>query len=267
MRSAPPVDRSEPNEPQERPRSIPSRLLSGLTYVFRTIVQLPAFVWWGFAIAILLVLMLVIDIRAARESARRGASLCKMMGLIVAQQNYLDTHGRYPAAGDTSKSQLSWRVRILPYLDEEALYKEFHLDEPWDSEHNRALIPRMPDEFCSLAAEDLPTGKTVYLAVTGPGTAFGDGKTGPTPQDLKDGSSKTVLIVEADPDQAVVWTKPDDWEFDPNEPMHGLGHLYSKGFVVGFADSQTRTIDLHESPTVVKAMMTSAGGEREPLPY
>src|SRR5687768_11208075 len=35
---------------------------------------------------------------------------------------------------------LSWRVAILPMLGEEPLYKEFHLDEPWDSPHNKPLV-------------------------------------------------------------------------------------------------------------------------------
>ena len=155
-------------------------LFRGLLYVLRTIAGLPAIFWCMFVIIAIAMVLLAGGIRSARESARRGASLCKMTQLMVGLQNYHDTRHRYPAAGDKSKSQLSWRVRILPYLAKPELYDEFHLNEPWDSEHNRALIPRMPDVYCSLATEDLPAGKTVFLAVTGPGTAFGDGKKGPT---------------------------------------------------------------------------------------
>ena len=86
----------------------------------------------------------------AEEASDRVRSMNKLRQLALASLNYMDDHQTYPAAYSTDKAGkplLSWRVQLLPYLGEEKLYKEFHLDEPWDSEHNKKLIARMPDVF------------------------------------------------------------------------------------------------------------------------
>jgi hypothetical protein len=213
----------------------------------------------SFMVVPIMVALLLPAVQAAREAARRNQSLNNIKQILLGQQNYLDTRGTFPAAG--SKSGLSWRVHILPFIEEEALYKQFHLDEPWDSEHNRQLISQMPAVFENPGSE-APPGKTSYLAVTGPGTAFGDGEKGPTPRDISDGLRNTILIVEANPDQAVEWTKPDDWKFDPNNPMQGLGKSRPFGFLAGFGDAHTEFINADTDPEVVKALMTAAGREQ-----
>src|SRR5262249_26236289 len=80
------------------------------------------------------------------EAARRNRSAERLKQIACALQNYHDVCGQFPAVGNfkDGKALLSWRVHILPYLGEEKLYREFHLDEPWDSDHNKALIARMP---------------------------------------------------------------------------------------------------------------------------
>ena len=92
-------------------------------------------------------------------------------------QLHLGTQVAFPPAYTTDKAGkplLSWRVLILPYLEQQALFKEFHLDEPWDSEHNRTLIAKMPAIYrCPLeSAEAARQGKTRYLAPRGPSTIF-----------------------------------------------------------------------------------------------
>src|SRR5262249_20216865 len=123
---------------------------------------------------------------------------------------------------DQGKPLLSWRVQILPFLDQEELYQQFRLDEPWDSEHNKPLIDKMPNVF-SDPRFDLPPGKTVYQAVVGPGTAF-DGRQGLKPAQIIDGTSNTIGVVEVGPEHAVPWTKPVDWEFDQDHPLNGLAN-------------------------------------------
>jgi hypothetical protein len=202
--------------------------------------------------------LLLPAIQAAREAARRNASMNNMKQIVVALQNYHDTHKALPAAKNERGSQLSWRVHILPYVYEDALYSEFHLDEPWDSEHNKKLIARMPHVYESPNGV-FPDGETNYLAVTGPGTAFGDGTTGPALSDFTDGTSNTIMFVEAD--QSVIWTKPDDYQFDPNNPRQGLGGLRPLGFLATFADAHTDFIQNDIDPNVLKALMTREGRE------
>ena len=92
------------------------------------------------------------DRKDSRAEQRAAASQCaqnlRVIGL--ATHNYHDTYGHFPAAAilDTQKRPLlSWRVQLLPFLDHDDLYKEFHHDEPWDSEHNKKLIAKIPKEF------------------------------------------------------------------------------------------------------------------------
>ena len=61
------------------------------------------------------------------------------------------------------KRLLNWHVMVLPYLEQTALYQEFHQDEPWDSEHNRKLIEKMPAVFRSVGGNAKP-GTTRFLA-------------------------------------------------------------------------------------------------------
>ena len=209
----------------------------------------------------IMIALLLPAVQAAREAAYRQVSINNLHQMSHALQNHLDAKGTFPAAGGGPGSQLSWRVQILPFIEEGTLYSQFHLDEPWDSEHNRALLDKMPEVFKS-PGRDLPAGKTSYLAVTGPGTAFGDGTTGAGMRDFRDGLSNTAMIIEADADQAVDWTKPDDWQFNPSDPERGLGKLRRNGFLAAFGDSHIEFVNQQTDPEVVKAIMTRDGGER-----
>src|SRR5262245_56385584 len=98
-------------------------------------------------------------------------------------------HGHLPAAailGKDGKPLLSWRVAILPFIDQDELYKQFHLDEPWDSENNKKLLERMPAEYADPQIKCEP-GRTVYQAVVGPGLAF-EGNKGLKLASMLDGS-------------------------------------------------------------------------------
>src|SRR5262249_51036019 len=99
----------------------------------------------------MLAALLIVAVRIARQDAYDCTTLSNMKFLVGAQQSHHYVHGTLAPTGDKSKSQLSWRVRILPFLGqtEEKLYKQFNLDEPWNSDHNRALISQMPERYHS----------------------------------------------------------------------------------------------------------------------
>src|SRR5947209_4748780 len=116
--------------------------------------------------------------------------------------NYHDTHGQLPPAvvyGADGTPLYSWRVLILPYIEQQELYQQFHLDEPWDSPHNRALLPLMPRTYAAPGrkARLLPPYHTVIHVFVGQGAAF-EGREGlRLPGDFPDGTSNTLLFVEA----------------------------------------------------------------------
>jgi hypothetical protein len=217
----------------------------------------------SFMILPIMIALLLPAVQAAREAARRSVSMSNMKQISLALLLHEDAKGSFPAAGGglDEGSQLSWRVHLLPYLEEEALYEQFHLNEPWDSEHNRTLIAKMPKVFQDPNAR-LPHGETAYLAVTGPGTAFGDGASVSNVRDFTDGIARTVMFVEANPDQAVVWTKPEDWKFDPDNPMSGLGNSRPGGFLAAMGDGAIDFIREEADSDAVRAMMTRDGDEQ-----
>jgi hypothetical protein len=214
----------------------------------------------------ILVALLLPAIQAAREAARRNQSMNQMRQLIISLLNYENATKAYPAHASYSsdgKPLLSWRVHILPYLEEQALYEQFKLDEPWDSEHNRALIAQMPAVFQNPNLPD-ETGKTNYLAVVGEVCVFSGTQTGLKPAEIIDGTSNTIVLVEAARDQAVEWTKPDDWEYNPANPKAGLGGIRPGGWIAGFADGSVHFISQEIDEGALKAMFTRAGGEEVP---
>ena len=122
-----------------------------------------------------------------------------LMQIALAMQNFHDVLKRLPAVGNTDPSGemlLSWRVHLLPYLEQRALYDQFHLHEPWDSPHNRALIEKMPPVFTSPGSK-AGVGKATYQVVIGEHTAF-PGREGTSFKQFTDGTSKTILVVEVD---------------------------------------------------------------------
>lgn len=183
----------------------------------------------------------------------------------LAFHNHLDKHKTFPAAASFDKEGkplLSWRVHILPFVEGGAeLYKEFHLDEPWDSEHNKKLIEKMPAVFKHPQFDE--AGKTVYLAVVGKGAAF-DGKEGGQIQAFTDGTSMTIMVVEVAAEKAVPWTKPEDWAFDPAKEIDGrdFGRLGGNDFFNAlFADGHVEAYISEFDMETLKKMFTRAGGE------
>lgn len=202
-------------------------------------------------------------VNVARDAAKRAHSTNNLKQLALAMHNYHDANGRFPAAASLSKDGkplLSWRVHLLPYLEGAELYKQFHLDEPWDSEHNRKLIDKMPKTLASPLAGLMEPGKTTYLVPTAVGTAFG-GKEGIKFQEITDGTSNTIMIVEASPERAVVWTRPDDLKVDLEKPLAGLEIPAIKGFLAALCDGSVRVISGKVDPATLRALFTTGGGE------
>jgi hypothetical protein len=203
-------------------------------------------------------------VRRAVLAARRVESTNHLKELALAVHSYVDANTKLPAVanlGKDGKPLLSWRVHVLPYLGEEKLYKEFHLDEPWDSEHNKALLARMPDAFRGPSHKLNGQGKTVFLAPVGKDLAFTGGPAGRRfPQEFTDGTSNTILLVEADDAHAVEWTRPGDLTIDPARPGAGLASQ-AGAFLLALADGTVRTVPPTISKETLWAAFTANGGE------
>jgi len=204
-------------------------------------------------------------LEAARLQAARSRSTSNLKHIALAMFNYHDANKGFPPRVLTSpegKPLLSWRVQLLPFLDAEGLYKEFHLDEPWDSEHNRQLIARMPAVFRN-PSRDTGEGRTSYLAPILEQGIFHGSKTLDF-REIVDGTSNTIMFVEADADHDTIWTKPDDLEIDLGDSLKGLVNPGWHGFLAAFADGSVRFFSETADKKTVAAHFTATG--KEPIP-
>lgn len=217
-----------------------------------------------------LVGLLLPAVQAAREAARRNMSLNNMKQIMLGLLNYESARGALPAYANfdsEGKPLLSWRVHILPFIEQQALYQKFHLDEPWDSPHNKALIPLMPAIYVDPSSPHPPTdGLTHYLGVKGPGSYFDGALEGRRLKDMTDGLSNTMSVVQVNDARATVWTRPDDWELVDGNPFAGLGGPHPGIFLAAFGDGHITAVSTEVDPTVLKAMTTASGGEVVQVP-
>jgi hypothetical protein len=183
----------------------------------------------------------------------------------MALMSYSATHHRLPPAavcGEDGKPLYSWRVMILPFIEEDELYKDFHLDEPWDSPHNIKLVERMPRLYAlppRVAARNrVPDGYTVCHVFVGRNAAF-EGKDGLRMSDFTDGLSDTILVIEAG--EPVPWTKPEELPYDPDQPLPPLSAPFKDMIRLAMGFGGARHIRLPISEASLRAAITRNGND------
>jgi hypothetical protein len=184
-----------------------------------------------------------------REAARRVNAMNNLRQLALAIQNYHLQHGHLPLGirDSVGRPLLSWRVEVLPFMGEEELYREFRLDESWDSEHNAKLIGRMPKVFES--AEQPKAGTTRYQAVAGDKQLF-CGRIIGFP-DIVDGAAATAMLVETNAQSVTIWTRPFDIQVDPSNPLLAVAGARSNNvFLAVMTDGSCHTINDSIDPVI-----------------
>jgi hypothetical protein len=200
-----------------------------------------------------------------RAAAQRNLEVSsnKLKQLAVAMWLYAEANGNNlpcDILDKDGKPLLSWRVRLLPYLEGDGekltppgpsrpapyvfLYKQFKLNEPWDSKHNRTLLAKMPLAFASPRVKVKRDGYTVYQVFSGPGALFDKGKTKYKFDNIPDGSSNTLFAVETS--MAVPWTKPADIPFDKGKAVPDFGKPYGGKPLGARMDGAIRVLNLNK---------------------
>jgi len=238
----------------------------------------------GIVVAVLTLLLFCImpEFQAhAPHAARQSQFINNLKQVGLALENYETAYGRLPPAvvrDDRGRALYSWRVLILPYMNQDALYQKFRLDEPWNSPHNFALLRESPVVYQGLNSNFNRT-ITYIQAFVGPGSAF-EGRDGQPlmfpdgASNFPDGTSRTILLAEAG--EGVPWSAPLDMPTGPKAPAPKLGGGYSRprGFLqsepsigqvaILMADGAVKSPRWPIDPETLRALITRNGGEALP---
>jgi hypothetical protein len=204
-----------------------------------------------------------------RRRAESVTSQNNLKQIVLAMHDFNDANGSTPPpaiCGKDGKPLLSWRVAILPYIEQENLFRQFKLDEPWDSPNNKKLLAQMPKTYAPVHGKTKQPYSTYYQVFVGPDAPFQIipdngplGASGPViPRNFPDGLSQTILVAEAG--EAVPWTKPDDIAFDEKKPVPSLGGDFGFGFHVGMGDGSVLFIKNTIDEKLLKLLIMPADG-------
>lgn len=215
------------------------------------------------------------NLSATMNAGNRRDSTNNLRQIGLAFLNYHDQNNYLPTGitDPSGKPLLSWRVAILPLIEQENLFKAFHLNEPWDSEHNKKLIAKMPKTYQLPGVGSREEGKTYYrqfvsfandppnLSAVFPIPA--PGKTGPVLRasiaSVSDGMSNTLLAAEAA--EPVIWTKPDELIYHPSKPVPALLRDKTGKCFVLVGDGSVRPLTDKLSEETLRALITARNGE------
>ncbi len=194
----------------------------------------------------------------------------KQIGLAI--HNFHSTFKQFPPTTHwdgkmPAEERLSWRVQILPYLGEQSLFEKFHLNEPWDSKHNLPLADEIPAVLAAGSAELAAQGKTRFVFPNNPKAIYRGPKEKSGFRDVTDGTSNTLMVLVADDEHAVPWTKPVDLAVDLSHPRQGLfTDDYDDGRAL-MSDGAVVRLPETFSDELVAHLITRAGNEtiREPM--
>jgi Protein of unknown function (DUF1559) len=195
-----------------------------------------------------------------------GAEVADVMvsRFAIAAHSYRDEHGRLPPAflaSPQGRPLLSWRVLLLPYIEQKALYDRFHLEEPWDSPGNIKLLKEMPRDYAAPPGAMQPGPSHTYWHVfVGESTVFVGAQGLRYPEDIPDGPQNIVLLVLGGP--AVLWSKPDDIVYSPEIPLPNLCNVRPRGFFAAMCDASSHFVEKGVSEITVRAAITRNGAEK-----
>jgi len=164
----------------------------------------------------LLTALLLPAVQQARLAARRAQSMNNMRQIGIALHNYHAVYNCMPKAVMTNDDGVehSWRVAILPFLDQQQLHGQYDTNETWDSPKNRQVLEQMPPVFDNPNVDlNANPNSTTYLAIAGPKSVLNT-EDFIGLRNIVAGTANTILLVDAT-NNPTPWTKPD--ELSPEE--------------------------------------------------
>ncbi|QJW97064.1 DUF1559 family PulG-like putative transporter [Frigoriglobus tundricola] len=208
-------------------------------------------------------------VKQGRENGPKALAQNHLKQIGLALHSYHDANQRLLVHGTgangtairnlTEKPLLSWRVAILPYIEQDNLYKQFKQNEPWDGPNNKKLIDKMPQIFAPVGKNPVRNGYTHLQMVVGPNAMQPMGAL----LNITDGTSNTLAVVEAA--EPVIWTKPDDVmllaKLAPGELKKKFGGLFPGGFYAVMWDGTVRFVKDTVSERTLGLALNPADGQ------
>ena len=194
------------------------------------------------------------------EASKRTHAANNLRQSALAMHNFHSAMNGFPTSvlvHPKTGKEYSWRIAILPYIEQNEIYEQYDFSQDWDSPHNLAVTSNMPDVFRA-DWDDEDSTNTSFFLLTGPDSPLG-GEKAMGFGEITDGSSNTIMAVEAKRD--IHWAKPEDIMVDPEQPFPELGGYHRGGFNVTMMDGSVRFVSENVLPELLMKMFTPAGGE------
>ena len=196
-----------------------------------------------------------------RIATERVQSSNNLRQIGLAFHNFESAYRQFPhptkSPDPSQKHPVSWRVMILPFIEQAELYQAYHFDEPWDGPNNIKLLSKMPAIYRHPKSKPDST-ETNYAVFTGDEAIFQPAKSAMLAS-ITDGTSNTILAVETT--KGIPWTKPEDLDYESGKPLPLIGGFYEEGTNVAFADGSVRFLSKTLKDTLLRSFITARGGE------
>ncbi len=216
-------------------------------------------------IIVLLIGLLLPAIRTAGPAARRAQCVNNLKQIALALLNYEQEHGALPPAftvDATGRALHSWRTLILPYMEQESLYRTIDLSKPWNDPANaKALETSVPVFRCPGAVG--PQYTTTYLAIVAPDGCFLPEESRRLAE-ITDAHESTLMVIEAGEEDSVPWMAPVDADeslvmrLGPDTKLHHPG-----GMNACLVDGSVRFLKASTPDKVRRALLSISGNDND----
>lgn len=201
-----------------------------------------------------------------RQPTRRFACKNNLRQIGLALHAYHEFYDSFPPAlvtDENGKPMHSWRVLLLPHIEQQPLYDRYDFSQPWDSPANRFVLQHMPDIYRCPSETNVGSTNTSYAAVVGPDCAFA-GAESVKIDNVTDGTAKTLMVGEA-VGRGIPWTKPADIDVTRhpglNQP-NGFTGPHEDGVQFVFVDGAVGSVpDTIDGETLSNLFLRNDGNE------
>lgn len=254
-----PRDDDDDRDPPKKKGGMSVGLILGILFGVMLMAGLPC-------IAIMIGLLLP-AVQKTREAGARMTEQNNMKQIALGQFNHESTTNSFAGPFHSENGQinrdLSWRVSVLPFIEQDSVYRMIDRKAAWNSPANQAAT-NLPIKTYGSPYDGADSGKTTGFKVfVGGGAIFDDTPGAPPARSvmITDGTSNTIMFIAAQ-DQ-VPWASPQDIKYSPTTPLPKFGHINGPktGFNVSMADGSVRFIRAGYNEQTLRLMITKADGQ------